>query len=293
MSNQISTQTITFNNQALITFEQNGTYYTAMKPICENIGLAWEAQLARIKRDDILSSTMIVMIIVAEDGKNREMICLPIEYLNGWLFGIDVNRCKPEIRETLIKYKKECYAVLHDYWFKGKAERKTTVDDRTGLRNAVNMLVSKKGLLYNEAYNLVHHYMNVESIEDIPAEKLPMAVEYVHKICLEGELIIDPPKQDDDLADNLTLTSMWFALYNCLDLLGQLEQPLRAIGSHFGSTAYTHATEYRHTLQFARDVLMQKLEGVEINSWEEPHYHLALKTMRAREYPLRRGITRR
>ena len=107
MSNQISTQTISFNNQSLVTFEQDGVHYTAMKPICENIGLAWEAQLARIKRDDILNSTMIVMIIVAEDGKNREMVCLPIEYLNGWLFGIDVNRCKPEIRETLIKYKKE------------------------------------------------------------------------------------------------------------------------------------------------------------------------------------------
>ncbi|MDG6843479.1 phage antirepressor N-terminal domain-containing protein, partial [Glaesserella parasuis] len=132
MSNQISTQTISFNNQALITFEQNGTRYTAMKPICENIGLAWEPQLLRIKRDDILSSTMIITIIVAEDGKNREMVCLPIEYLNGWLFGIDVKRCKPEIRETLIKYKKECYQALHDYWFNGKAERKTTTDERTG-----------------------------------------------------------------------------------------------------------------------------------------------------------------
>ena len=71
MSSQISTQTISFNNQSLVTFEQDGVHYTAMKPICENIGLAWEAQLARIKRDDILNSTMIVMIIVAEDGKNR------------------------------------------------------------------------------------------------------------------------------------------------------------------------------------------------------------------------------
>ncbi|MDO9914507.1 phage antirepressor N-terminal domain-containing protein, partial [Glaesserella parasuis] len=143
MSNQISTQTISFNNQALITFEQNGTRYTAMKPICENIGLAWEPQLLRMKRDDILSSTMIITIIVAEDGKNREMVCLPIEYLNGWLFGIDIKRCKPEIRETLIKYKKECYQALHDYWFNGKAERKTTTDERTGLRQAVSALVSK------------------------------------------------------------------------------------------------------------------------------------------------------
>lgn len=123
MTTQISTQTISFNNQALITFEQNGTHYTAMKPICENIGLDWTAQAQRLKRDEILNSTMVIITIVAEDGKQREMICLPIEYINGWLFGIDVNRCKPEIRETLIKYKKECYQALHDYWFKGKAER--------------------------------------------------------------------------------------------------------------------------------------------------------------------------
>ncbi|MDO9778398.1 phage antirepressor N-terminal domain-containing protein [Glaesserella parasuis] len=196
MSNQISTQTISFNNQALITFEQNGTRYTAMKPICENIGLAWEPQLLRIKRDDILSSTMIITIIVAEDGKNREMVCLSIEYLNGWLFGIDVKRCKPEIRETLIKYKKECYQALHDYWFNGKAERKTTTDERTGLRQAVSALVSKKGLLYSDAYSLIHQRFNVEHIDELTPEQVGMAVEYVHKIYLEGELIIDEPKQN-------------------------------------------------------------------------------------------------
>ena len=55
-------------------------------------------------------------MIIPTNGGNQNMICLPIEYLNGWLFGIDINRCKPEIRDTLIKYKKECYQALHDYW---------------------------------------------------------------------------------------------------------------------------------------------------------------------------------
>lgn len=36
-------QTLQFHRQSLITFEQNGTHYTAMKPICENIGLDWTA----------------------------------------------------------------------------------------------------------------------------------------------------------------------------------------------------------------------------------------------------------
>lgn len=48
------------------------------------------------------------------------------------------------------------------------------------------MLVSKKGLIYSEAYHLVHQRFNVESIEDLTLEQLPQAVEYVHKIILEG-----------------------------------------------------------------------------------------------------------
>ncbi|MDW0618195.1 phage antirepressor N-terminal domain-containing protein [Mannheimia haemolytica] len=293
MSNQITTQTISFYGSDLITLKVEDVIYTAVRPIVEALGLSWGSQSIKLNKNKEKFNCFDIETVGA-DGKIRQMLCMPIKKLNGWLFSINPEKVRADLKEKVICYQEECFEALYNYWHFGKAERKTSVDDRTGLRNAVNMLVSKKGLIYSDAYNLVHHYMNVESIEDIPAEKLPMAVEYVHKICLEGELIIDPPKQqDDDLADNLTLTSMWFALYNCLDLLGQLEQPLRAIGSHFGSTAYTHATEYCHTLQFARDVLMPKLEGVEINSWKEPHYHLALKTMRAREYPLRRGITKR
>ncbi|POY44101.1 hypothetical protein C3007_07225 [Avibacterium gallinarum] len=196
MSNLISTQTLQFHNQSLVTFEQNGTYYTAMKPICENIGLQWESQFNRIKRDDVLKSTVLIIRMVAEDGKERQMLCLPIQYLNGWLFGIDVKRVKPEIRETLITYKRECYQALFDYWNKGKAERsQTTVDDRTGLRDAVNMLVSKKGLIYSDAYQLIHQRFNVNHIDELSREQLPQAVEYAHKIILEGELII-PEKQE-------------------------------------------------------------------------------------------------
>lgn len=221
MTTQISTQTISFNNQALITFEQNGTHYTAMKPICENIGLDWTAQAQRLKRDEILNSTMVIITIVAEDGKQREMICLPIEYLNGWLFGIDVNRCKPEIRETLIKYKKECYAALHDYWFNGKAER---------------------------------------------SQIAPLA---------EPKITMELTKKEW-----LRFASMWYALYNNLEVLATLEKPLRAIGSPFGATAYTHATEYQTTLGVMKRILEPMLADFEVDPFEEAHYHKALTTLR-------------
>lgn len=274
MSNQISTQTISFNNQSLITVEQNGNHYVAMKPICENIGLTWEPQVLRIKRDEVLSQGMIVMIIPTNGG-NQNMICLPIEYLNGWLFGIDINRCNPEIRDTLIKYKKECYQALHDYWFNGKAERKTTVDDRTGLRNAVNMLVSKKGLIYSEAYHLVHQRFNVESIEDLTLEQLPQAVEYVHRIVLEGELITEQ-KKDKLFTREFTehdlqhLVWAWFALLRGTELCQVLHPALKQIGSHYAASVYGVAYEYRSTLRQAHNVLTRITEQFECeqgNNW--------------------------
>ena len=273
MSNQISTQTISFNNQSLITVEQNGSHYVAMKPICENIGLSWEPQLLRIKRDNVLSSTMIVMIIVAEDGKKREMICLPIEYLNGWLFGIDINRCKPEIRDTLIKYKKECYQALHDYWFNGKAERKTTVDDRTGLRNAVNMLVSKKGLIYSDAYHLVHQRFNVESIEDLTLEQLPQAVEYVHKIILEGELITEAelPSREKKFSFEFTeyelqeLAWLWFAFKRGIGTFQHIEKAFNVLGSNMSGQIYGQAYEYLSVLRSTNQILNRITKEFEID----------------------------
>lgn len=91
-------------------------YYATMKPICEAIGVNWRAQYNRMIRHPVLNSTVVMMTTVAEDGKAREMLMLPIEYLNGWLFGIDVNRVKPEIKDKLIAYQRECFRVLDQYW---------------------------------------------------------------------------------------------------------------------------------------------------------------------------------
>ena len=123
MANQISTQTISFNHQSLVTFKQNGTHYTAMKPICENIGLDWKSQYSRMKRDDVLNSTMVIITIVAKDGKNREMLCIPIKKLNGWLFGLNPNKVRADLKERLENYQEECFLALWDYWTEGIARR--------------------------------------------------------------------------------------------------------------------------------------------------------------------------
>lgn len=109
-------QNISFHGQTVSVFSQNKTQYVAMRPIVENIGLSWDSQFKKIQRHEILNSTVVMMTMVAPDGKKREMLCLPLDYLNGWLFGVDARRVKPEIKDRLLTYQRECFRVLNNHF---------------------------------------------------------------------------------------------------------------------------------------------------------------------------------
>jgi hypothetical protein len=89
-----------------------------LKPICDFLGVNWDAQRQRINRDPVLSEVIQGAVVITapsptgRGGGPQEMLCLPLEYLNGWLFGINAKRVKEEIQERLIRYQKECYSVL-------------------------------------------------------------------------------------------------------------------------------------------------------------------------------------
>lgn len=112
---------VEFHGATLVTTLVDGVPHVALKPVCTAIGIDWEAQYKRINRDPVLSSTISMMEIVADDGKKRDMVALPLKHLNGWLFGVDANRVDPAVRDRLIEYQRECYDVLADYWQKGSA----------------------------------------------------------------------------------------------------------------------------------------------------------------------------
>lgn len=78
----------------------------------------------------------------------------------------------------------------------------------------------------------------------------------------------------------LLFASMWFALYNNLELLEKIHKPLEMLGSRHGVTAYTHATEYQTTLGVTKRVLEPMLAEFNPDPYEQAHYYLALKTLR-------------
>lgn len=78
----------------------------------------------------------------------------------------------------------------------------------------------------------------------------------------------------------LRFASLWFALYNNLELLGRVHKPLEALGSRYGVEAYTHYTEYQTTLGTMQRLLVPMLAEFEADPMHDAHYHKALKTLR-------------
>lgn len=55
-----------------------------------------------------------------------------------------------------------------------------TTEQTLPLRNAVNKLVTKSGIMYPEAYKIIHQQFGVNHIKDLTLEQLSQAIEYVH-----------------------------------------------------------------------------------------------------------------
>lgn len=273
MSNQSQLSTYNFESHTIRTLAINNEPWFIAKDVCDAIGIDNNRKaLLALDEDEkgvTLSNTLggkQEMNIISESGMYTLIL-----------------RCRDAVKKGSVphRFRKWVTAeVLPAIRKTGKYEAKTTADDRTGLRNAVNMLVSKKGLIYSEAYNLVHQYMNVESIEDIPADKLQSAVEYVHRIVLEGELITEP-KKDDRFSFEFTehelqqLVWAWFALLRGTELCQNLLPALKQIGSHYAAPVHDIAYEYRSTIRQAHNVLSRITDQFECkqgNNWRVLKY---------------------
>lgn len=137
--------------------------------------------------------------------------------------------------------------------------QKTTADDRTGLRQAVAALVGRKGIDYSSAYSMIHQRFNVESIEDLPAEKLPEAVAYVHALTLHtgltGEVLDALPKAEPKLPiDDNSLADIAAMVYYgtwMIELGKDISAPLKQLGNRQAVTMWTVWHETRSRLKRA------------------------------------------
>ena len=97
--------------------------YAPVKPIVENLGLAWQAQSAKLNANK--ERWGITIIVIPSAGGEQETTCIPVRKLPAFLASINPNKVAEHLRAKLEVYQNECDDALWNYWTQGVANRET------------------------------------------------------------------------------------------------------------------------------------------------------------------------
>ena len=154
------------NGVDIITVDSQGETYVPIKPICDALGISLERQREKIQSDDILSTTAALRGAVDADGKEREMLCLPLRYVYGWLFTINPKNVAPAAREAVTRYRRECYDVLYHHF---TASMQRTIETNNA---EIELLRQINSAITEEKEAKVRRRKAEEALERLRSERL-------------------------------------------------------------------------------------------------------------------------
>ena len=86
--------------------------YVPLRTLAEYLGLEWSSQYRRVQRDSVLARRIRTLTVHGADGKLRDMLCLPLDKLAGWLFGLTVSKVRADLAPKLELYREECFYII-------------------------------------------------------------------------------------------------------------------------------------------------------------------------------------
>lgn len=281
----VNTSYVPFNGQQILTAVAAGVTYVAMRQIVENIGIDWTGQSVKLRKmKDKFNCRDISM--VAADGKLRKLLCIPQKKLNGWLFSINPEKVRADIRDKLIQYQEECFSVLHDYWTKGhvvnprKAKKALPGKITTEQQEAIKQLVMSRGQSLpkeKQAKAMITMWSSLKShfgcsYKEISEEQFAEALSLAARVPLEGEFIGKQEKKTDELSakEANSLVWLWDYANRSQALFRELYPALKQIQSNYSGRCYDYGHEFSYVIGMARDVLINHTRDVDINELDGP-----------------------
>lgn len=224
IATQITTINVPFHGANLYVVNHNGEPYAPMKPIIDGMGMDWASQFTKLKNRFKTCVVKITMQLPGDD-QQRDVTCLALRKLNGWLQTISPNKVKPEIRDKVIQYQEECDDVLYEYWTKGLVvnPRKATKNALPGKitleqQEAVKQLVMNRGKALpkeNQAKAMITMWSALKthfgcSYKEINEDQFTDALSLAARVPIEGEFL---GKQEALPAPKISYPMSWFDSY--------------------------------------------------------------------------------
>lgn len=145
MSNLVNVE---FYGDQLMIVNHNGEPYVPMKPVVENMGLAWQSQLYKVGKNP--KRWGITKMVIPTQSGMQEMVCLPLRKLFGWLATVSPNKVNPDIKDKIIRYQDECDNVLWQYW----TSKHQSMQDELNKLIAQESISQAKGSFHGKGLNV-------------------------------------------------------------------------------------------------------------------------------------------
>lgn len=136
-----------FNGKSICFLLKDGTYWVALKPICEALGVNWMRQFTNLKEHEILGPAHATQPMQIDGVQTRDYVSLPETLVYGWL--MTINSTSP----GLVKYQWECYKILYNYFHGTITERLTAL--RVETEAEIKFREAVKTLKESEVYKAV------------------------------------------------------------------------------------------------------------------------------------------
>ena len=171
----MSSLALSFNEVNFSPVQQGGQVWLKTSELAEALGYSDQSGVTRIysRNEDEFTQAMSCSVKLTEKGQTREIR----------VFSLRGCHLIAMFSKTAIakQFRKWVLDILDKEV--GQPVAKTHKSERTALHEAHALLVTKtKHLNVNEAWKLIHQRFNVDHIEDIPYDAIPVAVEYVHHL---------------------------------------------------------------------------------------------------------------
>lgn len=294
----VNTSYVPFNGQQIITAMATGVAYVAMKPIVENLGMSWGTQQQKLARH--IGKFGCIHMNIPSAGGIQKMLVLPLKKLNGWLFSINPEKVRADIRDKLIQYQEECFTVLHDYWNKGEAINprkektapgKITKDQQITIKELVMsrghaLPKDKQAKAIITMWSALKTHFGI-TYKEIGDNQFDEAISLVSRLPLEGELIEAPKVSGVTIpaSEMNTLIWLWDYANRAQAVFRELHRPMREIQSHYAGKCHDYGSEFATVINLSRDVLSKMSHEVDMERADGTTNLSAWKRLQGNELP--------
>jgi hypothetical protein len=144
----MKTELVNFYGNQILCVTEGEKILVAIKPICEGLGLDGDRAIKTLTDDEILGDERSEQTVHVPGDRARNMVCLPLEFINGWLFQIKFsNTMSDETKAALVRYKRECYKILYGHFFRKTQKQLEANKIEIDLLKELNDLNEKKGYI--------------------------------------------------------------------------------------------------------------------------------------------------